>query len=75
MKRAAPLPPSPIVSFNKLHCACGSAELIAVAPGQQGERAPGGVMIRKPKPDRAWCAACWPWRGNIPSHPPKEVSA
>ena len=50
------------MTVDTLRCDCGSADLIAVAPGDAGERAPGKITTRRPKPDRCWCAKCWPWR-------------
>ena len=53
------------VSFvlAELRCACGSAELVAVAPGDGGERVDLlDITTRRPEPIRCWCAACWPCR-------------
>jgi hypothetical protein len=42
-------------------CACGSSEVIAISPGEEDERlVAGGFIIRRGRPDKAWCMACWP---------------
>jgi len=42
-----------------LHCVgCGSDEVIAVEPGTESERV-AGIVVRRGRPVRAWCAKCW----------------
>jgi hypothetical protein len=42
-----------------LHCAgCGSDEVIAIEPGTESERV-AGIVVRRGRPMRAWCAKCW----------------
>lgn len=46
-----------------LRCAvCDSPEVFAVKPGEEEERlAAGGFVIKRGRPDVAWCVRCWPW--------------
>jgi hypothetical protein len=49
-------------------CACGSAETFAIAPGEDDERlSDGGFIIRRGRPDKAWCWECWPCRQERPA--------
>ena len=41
---------------------CGSADLIAIAPGTENERAADLFVVEQGEPSRAWCAAHWPFR-------------
>lgn len=60
---AAPSPQGfTITSGAPLACACGSADLIAIAPGQDDEACDllGTRMVTKRGVDlRCWCEACW----------------
>jgi hypothetical protein len=42
-----------------LRCAgCGSEEVVAVEPGAESDRV-AGIVVRRGRPVRAWCAKCW----------------
>ncbi len=43
-------------------CACGSTELLAVAPGDSGDADDPVIDLFNRRPDvpaRCWCASCW----------------
>jgi hypothetical protein len=48
-------------------CRCGSLDILAVQPGNAAVYGkvegivglPIGILVRRPTPDRAWCAQCW----------------
>jgi len=40
---------------------CESPDVVAVEPGIEGETFSDLFAVVRPRPDRAWCAACWPW--------------
>jgi hypothetical protein len=42
---------------------CGSLDLLAVSPGTEADIGPGGIVLRRATPTRAWCPSCWPHRG------------
>lgn len=49
-------------------CPCGPPDLIAVAPGQEGEEIELNgerIVLRAEVPLRAWCVACWPWAREV----------
>lgn len=45
-------------------CDCGSPDIVAIAPGDEPERAADLFIVARGEPARCWCAACWPqsWR-------------
>lgn len=44
-----------------LLCHCGSAELVAIAPGHPAEISVAtDILVRREVPMRAWCMGCWP---------------
>lgn len=51
---------------------CGSANVVAIKPGDYGEQAANLFMVTRYKPTRMWCAACWPCR-PIATHPACKV--
>lgn len=53
-----------MAAVGDLRCdLCLSPDLIAIAPGEAGERADLlDVALRRGAPMRAWCWACWPCR-------------
>lgn len=54
------------MSGAPLRCTvCGAADVLAAAPGQEDEIAPGGIVIRRGVPVQAWCRACWPALARI----------
>lgn len=46
---------------TNLRCACGSTQILSVAPGDEPEHAPGGFVTDRGRPVVAWCEACAPW--------------
>lgn len=51
-----------------LLCACGSPDLISVAPGQEGEEIEllgTRIVMRAGVAAQAWCLACWPWAREL----------
>ena len=47
------------IRLAELRCACGSADLIAVAPGGDPETV-AGIVVDRGELVRCWCVACWP---------------
>ena len=41
---------------------CRKPEIIAVAPGQEGEKFVDLFTVIREVPAMAWCERCWPWR-------------
>jgi hypothetical protein len=51
---------APIISIATLRCGgCGSADIVAVDPGDEPVYAPGGILIDAGRPVTARCLACW----------------
>ena len=48
--------PIPLASIR---CACGSAEITAIAPGDEPDLEPDLLTTAPGVPSRAWCGACW----------------
>ena len=48
------------LALPTLRCACGSAVIVAAAPGAEQERALGLFAVDVGAPMRAWCWECWP---------------
>ena len=47
--------------INGVRCStCSSADLIAIAPGREGEYAISVIATKRGTPMRAWCINCWP---------------
>ena len=55
------------VSLADLRCACGSTEVMAVAPGDEPEIAPGGIVVAHGRPVTGRCLQCFLGR-------PREVA-
>ena len=55
----------PDPSLSAARCPCGSAEIAAVRPGEDGEDGEAltllgtEIVMRRPVPDAAWCRVCW----------------
>lgn len=41
-------------------CACGSFDVMAIQPGSEDERGPGGILVARGAAAVAWCVACHP---------------
>ena len=50
------------LALPTLRCACGSAVIVAAAPGAEPERALDLFAVGVGAPMRAWCWNCWPSR-------------
>jgi len=59
MARALRMPPGPVIRLAELRCAkCGAAEVVAVAPGSEDQRAADLFVLKRAAPVRAWCLQC-----------------
>lgn len=59
MKRAAEAEPWQPIPLGSLSCACGCKEIMGIAPGDEPPKVVDLFLLRRGKPIRAWCAACW----------------
>jgi len=60
-------PPAP-VRLADLRCdGCGSAEIMAIAPGEEPDVLPLGIVIRRGELLHAWCTTCWSLSHRIAS--------
>lgn len=49
--------------LRDVHCTvCGAADLVAIAPGREGDDFADLFAVDRGEPVRAWCAECWPSR-------------
>lgn len=62
MSKGSPSPIDLIPSCS----ACASPDVIAVQPGSEPIRGPGGILLARGTPLRAWCIDCHPsFRGRV----------
>ena len=53
------------MNLSGLRCDCGSDDLVAIFPGQQGKKFANLFTVVREIPDRAWCEPCWAARFNV----------
>jgi hypothetical protein len=51
--------------LTAIRCACGSPDVVAIDPGAEPVRAPGGILIEQGRPATARCLACWPMAPGV----------
>jgi hypothetical protein len=56
-----------------LRCRCGSAEIMAIAPGTDDPMVFDLFRENRGEPGRAWCAACWSKEFAAPAPAPEVV--
>lgn len=70
----------PVPAPTLPRCPCG-APAFTFTPGTEPEIGPGGIVVRRGRPDRGWCEAHAPWvRGwqselfDVPASPSLPTS-
>lgn len=63
-------------TLNIPPCACGETAVMAVAPGDAGAASSHPrIVVRRPVPMQAWCAACWNRPPNATAHVTRRSSS